>query len=120
MDEKTHLMTWSRGVKISRCDISVSADSAQATGQDFENSKWVFTGMVHVRTESQGDLHSDQATVEFSNKLLARAIATGSPAQFEQTPSAAGTPVKGHASTIDYDVAGRHGKVHRRCVAGQG
>lgn len=114
VDYQTHLLNMRGGVKITvaarrpedfaACDVSVSADSAQATGLDFNNSKWLFTGKVYVRTQSQGQLHSDRASVEFSNNLLARAIVTGSPAQFEQAPTAAGTPAKGHASTIDYDV----------------
>jgi lipopolysaccharide transport protein LptA len=104
MDYQTHLINMRGGVKISRCDVSVSADTAQATGLDFNNSKWVFTGKVHVRTESQGDLHADRASVEFSNNELARAVVTGTPAQFEQAQSAAGIPATGHAGTIDYDV----------------
>ncbi|HTY94664.1 MAG TPA: LptA/OstA family protein [Steroidobacteraceae bacterium] len=104
MDYQTHLINMRGGVKISRCDVSVSADSAQATGLDFNNSKWVFTGKVHVRTESQGDLYADRASVEFSNNVLARALVSGSPAQFEQAQAATGTPATGHAGTIDYDV----------------
>jgi lipopolysaccharide transport protein LptA len=104
MDYQTHLLNWHGGVKISCRDMSIAADSAQATGLDFDNSKWVFTGKVHIRTEAQGDLYSDRATVEFSNKVLARATVTGSPAQFEQTQSTSAPPVKGHAGSIDYDV----------------
>ena len=65
----------------------------------------MFTGKVHVRAESQGDLHSDHATLEIINGELASALVTGSPAQFEQTRSTTGRLVKGHATTIDYDVA---------------
>jgi lipopolysaccharide transport protein LptA len=104
MDYQTHLLNFRGGVKISRCDVTVAAESAQATGTDFDNSKWVFTGKVHVRTEAQGDLYSDRATVEFVNKVLARATVTGTPAQFEQTQSTSAPPVKGHAGSIDYDV----------------
>jgi lipopolysaccharide transport protein LptA len=115
MDYETHLINLRGGVKITQsaqrpedhaaCDVSVAADSAQATGIDFNNSKWVFTGKVHIQAESQGELHSDRASVEFSNNVLARAIVTGSPAQFEQTRSTAGRLVKGEAATIDYEVA---------------
>jgi lipopolysaccharide transport protein LptA len=104
LDARTHLINMHDGVKISQCDISISADNAQATGLDFNNSRWIFTGKVHVRSESQGDLQSDQATVEFSNNVLARAIVTGSPAQFVQTASPAGGLIRGHATTIDYEV----------------
>ncbi len=106
IDAKTHLVHLRRGVKITQADISVSADEAQATGLDFSNTKWIFTGKVHIRAESQGDLRSDTATVEFKNNVLARAYVTGSPAQFEQIQSTTGLPAKGHASNIDYDVVG--------------
>jgi lipopolysaccharide transport protein LptA len=94
-------------VKISQGEISVAADEAEATStsQDSKNSHWVFTGKVHVRSESQGDLHSDHATLEITNGQLASALVTGSPAQFEQTRSTTGRLVKGHANSINYDVA---------------
>jgi lipopolysaccharide transport protein LptA len=104
MDYQTHLLNFRGGVKISRCDVTVAAESAQATGTDFDNSKWVFIGKVHIRTEAQGDLYSDRATVQFVNKVLAHATVTGSPAQFEQIQSTSLPPVKGHAGSIDYDV----------------
>jgi len=104
IDSKSHLVYLRHGVKITQGDISVSADDAQATGLDFNNTKWTFTGKVHIRAESQGDLHSDKANVDFSNNVLTHAVVTGSPAQFEQTQSTTGTLAKGHASNIDYDV----------------
>ncbi len=106
MDYKTHLMHMSGEVKIARGDLSVAADEAQASSssQDFKNSHWVFTGAVHVRTESQGDLHADRATVEITNGALGSADVSGSPAQFEQARVTSGRLVKGHAATIHYDV----------------
>jgi lipopolysaccharide transport protein LptA len=106
---KTNVMHLSGDVKIVRGvrdDLSVAADEAEATGtsRDFKNSHWVFTGKVHVRTESQGDLHADRTTLEIINGALASAHATGSPAQFEQTQSKNGSLAKGHANTADYDV----------------
>lgn len=94
-------------VKISQGDISVVADEAESTqtSADAKSSHWVFTGKVHVRAESQGDLHSDHATLEIANGELASALVTGSPAQFEQTRSTTGRLVKGHANSINYDVA---------------
>ncbi len=56
-------------------------------------------------------------TVEISNGELASALVNGSPALFEQTRSTAGRLVKGHASTIDYEVAGGHGHADRGCRA---
>jgi lipopolysaccharide transport protein LptA len=109
MNYKTNVMHLSGDVKIVRGvrdDLSVVADEAEATGtsKDFKNSHWVFTGKVHVRTESQGDLRADRTTLEIVNGALASAHATGSPAQFEQTQSKNGSVAQGHANIADYDV----------------
>jgi lipopolysaccharide transport protein LptA len=105
VDYKTNVMHMSGDVKISQGDISVAADAAQATSaKDFKNSHWVFTGNVHVRAESQGDMLADRATVEIINSALASAHVSGSPAQFEQTHAKNGDLAKGHSSTADYDV----------------
>jgi lipopolysaccharide transport protein LptA len=104
-DYKTHLMHLRGNVKISSGDTSIAADEAQVTGQDPKNYRWVFTGKVHVRSESQGDVRGDRATVEITQGELANALVTGSPAQFEQTRSNTDRLVMGHATTVDYDVA---------------
>jgi lipopolysaccharide transport protein LptA len=105
VDYKTNVMHMSGDVKISQGDISVAADAAQAYFvKDAKNSHWVFTGNVHVRAESQGDMRADRATVEIINNALASAHVTGSPAQFEQTHAKNGDLAKGHSSTADYDV----------------
>jgi len=107
LDYKTHVMHLHSEVKISQGEMSVAADEAVATTADEKsrNSHWVFTGNVHIRAESQGDLHADRATVEIINGALASALVTGSPAQFQQTRTSADRLVKGHAATINYDVA---------------
>lgn len=112
LDYKSHLMHLHGDVKISRGDVSIAADEAQAVSLDSRNSHWVFTGKVHVRSESQGDLRGDRATVEITQGELANAVVTGSPAQFEQTRSTAGRLVKGHAATINYDVAAGNVKLN--------
>jgi lipopolysaccharide transport protein LptA len=106
-DYKTQLTHLRGDVKISQGDISVTADEAQghATSQDAKSYHWVFTGNVHVRAESQGDLLADRGTVEIVNGALASALVSGSPATFEQTRSTSGRLIKGHAATIDYQVA---------------
>ena len=101
--------------------MSVAADDAEAatTSEDSRNQHWVFTGNVHVRAETQGDLRADRATVEITNGALASADVSGSPAQFEQTRVTAGRLVKGHAAGIHYDVAAATIKLDRRCSADQ-
>ncbi len=107
VDYGKHEMTF-RKVKISQGGMSVSADLAQANGQstslNFEDSHWVFKGNVKIAMD-QGQLASDEADVTFVKHLLAKAIATGKPAVFEQRNPANGKPVHGHADVIEYDVA---------------
>jgi lipopolysaccharide transport protein LptA len=103
---KTNLMHLRGDVKIAQGDLSVMADAADAVMEgNSRNSHWVFTGNVHVRAEKQGDLRADRATVEITDGALASADVTGSPAQFEQTRAMSGRLARGHAATINYDVA---------------
>jgi lipopolysaccharide transport protein LptA len=98
-----------RKVRIAQGTMTVTADQAQATGLDFENSHWVFRGNVKI-TMDQGQLSSDEAEITFAKKLLAKALVNGKPAVFEQHIAKTGKLAKGHADTIDYDVA--KGVVH--------
>jgi lipopolysaccharide transport protein LptA len=107
MDYKANLLHLRGNVKIWQGEISVAADEADAKGEghEFKDSHWVFSGKVHVRSESQGDLRADRATVEITTGQLGSALVSGSPALFEQTRPTAGWLAKGHASNIDYEVA---------------
>jgi lipopolysaccharide transport protein LptA len=98
-----------RKVRIAQGTMAVTADQAQATGLDFENSHWVFRGNVKI-TMDQGQLSSDEAEITFAKKLLAKALVNGKPAVFEQHIAKTGKLAKGHADTIEYDVA--KGVVH--------
>jgi len=98
-----------RKVRITQGDMSVAADHAQATGLDFENSRWVFRGNVRI-TMNQGQLTSEEAEITFAKKLLSKAIVNGNPAEFEQRIEKTGKLARGRADTIDYDVA--KGVVH--------
>lgn len=96
-------------VRIAQGNMAVTADQAQATGLDFENSHWVFRGNVKI-TMDQGLLTSDEAEITFVKKLLSTALVNGKPAAFEQRIVKTGKLAQGHAETIDYDVA--KGVVH--------
>jgi lipopolysaccharide transport protein LptA len=98
-----------RKVRITQGNMSVAADQAQATGLDFENSRWVFRGNVRI-TMDQGQLMSDEAEIIFVKKLLSKAIVNGNPAAFEQRIAKTGKLAQGRADNIDYDVA--KGVVH--------
>jgi lipopolysaccharide export system protein LptA len=69
-----------------------------------DNSVWIFRGNVKI-TMDQGQLTADDATVNFVKKLLAKAVANGKPAQFQQLIEKTGKVAHGHADTIDYDAS---------------
>jgi lipopolysaccharide transport protein LptA len=92
-----------RKVRISQGNMSVAADQAQATGLDFDNSRWVFRGSVKI-TMDQGQLTSDEAEITFAKKILSKAIVNGKPAAFEQRIAKTGKLAQGRADNIDYDV----------------
>jgi lipopolysaccharide transport protein LptA len=102
MDLKTNNLIY-RKVRISQGNMSVSADQAQGTGLNFDNSRWVFRGTVRI-TMDQGQLTSDEAEITFAKKLLSKAIVNGKPAAFEQRIAKTGKLAQGRADTIDYDV----------------
>ena len=108
LDYKNNVVVF-RKVRIAQRDISVTADLAQATGLDFDNSHWVFHGAVKI-TMDQGQLTSDEADVTFAKKLLSKAVVNGKPAAFEQRIAKTGKMAQGRADTIDYDV--KKGVVH--------
>ena len=95
-------------VRISQGTMSVSADQGQAmrqaSGLDFDNSVWIFRGNVKI-TMDQGQLTADDAQINFTKKLLAKALANGSPAEFQQRIAKTGKIARGHADTIDYDAS---------------
>jgi lipopolysaccharide transport protein LptA len=92
-------------VVITQGDTRVQADRARATGLDnFDNSRWTFEGNVRINGEQHGSLKSDVAVVEFRNKYISKATATGNPAEFEQKRTDTDTVARGHAHQIVYDV----------------
>ena len=94
-----------KDVVITQGDTRVQADHAHATGlDDFDNSRWTFDGNVRITGEQHGSLRSDQAVVEFRNKNIAKAIATGTPAEFEQKRADSDLTARGHAHEIVYNV----------------
>jgi lipopolysaccharide export system protein LptA len=111
-----HIVDTTRGI------TRITADQADANGQDLGNSEWVLTGHVQVDMP-QGKLSADRATVQFVNKRIASMSAQGAPAQFEHSAAASGPDgatgeagdagnrahgaiesARGHAREIDYDM----------------
>ena len=100
-DYRNNLLIF-RKVRIAQGDITVEADEATATGLDFENSEWKFTGDVRIRMPN-GLLDSDSATVTFRGNQIAHARIDGMPAEFEQR-RVEQEVARGRAGTIEYDV----------------
>jgi lipopolysaccharide transport protein LptA len=104
VDYKSKRMIY-HDIVISQGTTRVQADTAQATGLNFENSKWTFDGNVRINAEPRGNLRSDSAVVEFKDNLIARATVIGKPAEFEQKRQDSDQMARGHADKIVYDVA---------------
>ncbi|HEY1491884.1 MAG TPA: lipopolysaccharide transport periplasmic protein LptA, partial [Steroidobacteraceae bacterium] len=103
VDYKTKRMIY-HDIVISQGTTRVQADTAQATGLNFENSKWTFEGNVRINAEPRGNLRSDSAVVEFKDNLITRATVIGKPAEFEQKREDSDQIARGHADKIVYDV----------------
>jgi lipopolysaccharide export system protein LptA len=105
MDLKNNVLLF-RKITISQGGMTASAEQAEVRGTklDFDNSQWVFRGNVRM-TMDRGVLTSDYAEISFIDKVLAHALATGKPAEFEQPNPKTGKIAKGHADTIDYNVS---------------
>ena len=103
IDSKSNRLSF-EDVTLTQGSLSIRADRATAdgTGLSFNDSRWEFTGTVRIRFTG-GTLQSQAATVRFTGNRLARAQATGTPAEFEQQLEGVARPVRGRASTIDYD-----------------
>jgi lipopolysaccharide transport protein LptA len=99
-----HKVRIAQGTMAITADFAVAANQAQASGLDFENSRWTFRSNVKI-TMADGQLASDEAEISFAHKVVAKALASGKPAVFEQRIAKTGKLAKGHADSIDYDVA---------------
>lgn len=88
-------------VTIVQGEIRITAERAQASGLDFEDSGWEFSGTVRIKL-IDGSLESDTARVRFAKGEIESATVTGAPATFEQRREA--EFAQGRARRIDYDV----------------
>ncbi|MGB6450771.1 MAG: lipopolysaccharide transport periplasmic protein LptA, partial [Steroidobacteraceae bacterium] len=92
-------------VIVSQGDLRATADRAERQGLSGDDSRWTFTGHVHVSSALQGNLDSDEATIDVRGNEMQDAVVTGAPANFEQTSSTTGVLARGHADSIVYTVA---------------
>ena len=96
-------------VRITQGPMQVEAREASATGLNFENSEWTFSGDVRV-TVPDGKLTATSAVITFRDKEISSAVIRGTPAEFEQTLKDTGQVARGHGDTINYDF--KQGTVH--------
>ncbi len=89
---------------ITQGTLSITADVAEATRIDFENSRWFFRGNV-VIDNLGARVFCDDAALVFLGHQLRSAELTGAPARFEQQRTA-DQRTEGRANTINYDVTG--------------
>jgi lipopolysaccharide transport protein LptA len=89
-------------VTIVQGGIRITAARAVASGLDFEDSGWEFSGKVSISLPESG-LTSDTARVRFAGGEIQSATVTGAPATFEQRQEKQLT--QGRADRIDYDLA---------------
>ena len=90
-------------VRITQGTMSIAADEATASALQTDDSRWKFERSVHLQT-AEADLKSNVATAQFSNGQLRQAVATGTPAVFEQR-TATDKQARGRAGQIEYDFA---------------
>ncbi len=101
-DRRRNLVVFT-GLRISQGPLQISADRAQASQIDFENSQWEFAGNVRIELENS-ELQASEATLTFLGFRLTRAVATGSPARFEDSGTASGRLIRGRAGQLEYDL----------------
>ena len=103
LDYRGNAVTF-RDVNIAQGNIKVSAERAAATGLEFENATWEFTGRVRIEFDG-GVLRSESATVAFERNRITRATIRGQQAEFEQSLKDRSATARGRAGEIVYDVA---------------
>ena len=101
-DRRNNRLVFQR-LHITQGLLSITADVAEATRLDFENSRWVFRGNVVIDNEGTR-AWCDNAELVFLGHQLRGATLHGAPARFEQQrPGAA--PTEGRAGAMEYDVS---------------
>lgn len=104
-DRKSNTVSF-RGLRISQGSLGIEADTAMATGLDFGNSEWRFSGNVRISIES-ALIRSDDAELRFVDHQLLAAELRGQPARFEDVAQDTGEPITGYANQFRYDTAQR-------------
>jgi len=95
-----------RRLSISQGNLHIRADEAVATGLDFEQGTWVFTGNVVFAVDA-AHIEADRAEIVFVANQLQSAELTGTPASFEATSAIGAGRIRGGASQLTFDNSAR-------------
>ena len=101
LDRRTNRITF-QGLRITQGALGIEAESAWATGLDFEDSEWRFEGNVRITIES-ATINSSEAELRFEANQLKTADLTGSPAVFQDLRTTNGEIIEGEAQHFTYD-----------------
>ena len=102
VDYKSNTVVF-RDIVVTQGNMRVAAEEARATGLNFDDSQWTFSGNVRITVEG-GSLASDKAIVRFLRNQIAKATITGDPASFEhELKGTTSTTAHGRAGSIEYD-----------------
>jgi lipopolysaccharide transport protein LptA len=99
-DYKNNVLVFN-DVTIVQGAVRITAEKARASGLDFDDSGWEFSGSVRI-TLTDGGLASDTARVRFAKGEIQSATVSGAPATFEQRRKT--ELAQGRANRIDYDL----------------
>jgi len=92
-----------RDIVITQGTVRVQAERARATGLDFKEATWTFSGKVRISVQD-GELRSDEAVVTFVADRVTRAVVRGKPAELEQRLKDGGK-ARGRAASLTYETA---------------
>lgn len=92
-----------RDVVITQGTVRVQAERARATGLDFKEATWTFSGKVRISVQD-GELRADEAVVTFVADRVSRAVVRGKPAELEQRLKDGGK-ARGRAASLTYETA---------------
>lgn len=88
-------------ITIVQGEIRINAKRAEASGLNFEDSRWQFSGDVRFQMPD-GEMASDTARVRFAGGEIQSATVTGAPATFDHHRNE--ERARGRANRIDYDI----------------
>ncbi len=88
-------------ISITQGGNRITAQRAVASGPEFQDSSWEFSGDVRISTPESA-IASDTARVRFADGEIQTATVTGAPATFEQRREE--QHAQGRANRIDYDL----------------